>query len=148
MLYDFLLENWFDLLQTVFIVVGFVLTYCANRSDVRSGKVDHLLSLSQSYREIWNKTYSQPELLRIRELDVDLEKHPITEAEKRMVKETILHIYTIYVAIENKQLDKGEMSKDISDYLRLPIPNAIWQEGQRYYPKRFTKFISDLLNQE
>jgi len=146
MIYDFLLKNWFDLLQTVFILVGFVLTYRANRSDVRSGKLEHLLSLSQSYREIWNKTYSQPELLRIRKSEVDLEKNPITEAERRIVKETILHIYTIYVAIENKQLDEGEMSKDISDYLRLPIPNIIWQEGQRYYPKRFQKFINDLLN--
>lgn len=142
---DFLFKNWFDLLQTAFIIIGFILTYRANRSDVRSSKVDHLLSLSQSYREIWNKTYSQPELLRIKEKDVDLEKHPITEAEQRMVKETILHIYAVYIAIENKQLDKGEMEKDISKFLQLPIPNAVWNEVRGYYPKRFVSFVDSLL---
>jgi hypothetical protein len=47
------------------------------------------LHINQSHQEIWSKTYSQPELLLIREADVDLEKHPVTEAERLMVKETI-----------------------------------------------------------
>jgi hypothetical protein len=145
MIYDFLLKNWFDLLQTCFIVGGFILTYRATRHDIRSSRVDHLLQINESHREIWSKTYTQPELLRIRKSEVDLEKHPITEAERRMVIEVIMHIYAVYEAIQNDQLDKGEMEKDISDYLRLPIPNTIWQEVKGYYPKRFLKFINDLL---
>ncbi len=142
---EFLLKNWFDLLQTVFIVVGFMLTYRANRHDMRSSRVNHLLQINENHREIWSKTYTQPELLRIRKADVDLEKRPVTEAEKRMVKEIIIHISTVYEAIRTKQIDKGEMEKDIAEYFKLPIPNSVWQEVKGYQDKRFVSYIEGLL---
>lgn len=145
MFHDFLLKNWFDLLQTVFILVGFILTYRATRHDMRSSKIDHLLQINESHREIWSKTYTQPELLRVKKPEVDLETQPITEAEKRMVKEIILHMSIVYEAIQSKQIDKGEMDKDIAGYLQLPIPNAVWQEIKEYQDKRFVKYIDALL---
>ena len=148
MFYDFLLENWFDLLQTVFIVIGFALSYTALRNDARASRVDQLLQLNQSYRDIWAKTYSHPELLRIRETEADLEKYPITEAEERMVKEVILHIYTIHVAVINNQLEGDEIERDFTDYLQLPIPSTIWKRVKGYYPKRFASYIDNLLRNE
>ena len=145
MIHDFLLKNWFDLLQTCFIVGGFILTYRATRQDIRSSRVDHLLQINESHREIWAKTYSHPELLRVRESEVDLEKHPNTEAERRIIKEGIIHIYAVYEAIQNKQLDKGEMNKDVSNFLRLPIPNAVWREVKMYHNKQFVSYIDALL---
>ena len=148
MISDFLLENWFDLLQTVFIVVGFVLTYRATRHDIRSSRVDHLLQINESHRDIWAKTYEQPELLRIKESELDLEKYPITESERRIVKEGILHIYAVYEAIQNRQIDKGKMEKDIAGYLQLPIPNAVWQEVKIYHNQQFVSYIDNLLRNE
>lgn len=148
MLNDFLVKNWFDLLQSAFIVGGFVLSYRAIHSDIQSRKVEHLLQINQSHREIWAKTYTQPELLRIKETDVDLEQHPITDAERRMVQEVIMHIFAVYEAIQNNQLDKGEMEKDIADYLNLPIPYAVWQDVKRYYKKQFIQFIDRLSSKE
>lgn len=145
MLHDFLLKNWFDLLQTVFIVVGFIFSYIALRNDIRASRFGHLLQLTQSYREIWAKTYDQPELARIKKTGIDLENNPITEVERRMVKEIILHIYVVYEAIENNQLDKSEIAKDITDCLQLPIPNAVWQEVKTYHNKRFVSYIDELL---
>lgn len=146
MIDDFLLENWFDLLQSAFIVGGFILSYFATHNDIRSRKVEHLLHINQSYGEIWGKTYAQPELLRIREANLDLKKHPVTHAEQRMVTETIIHIYAIYEAIRSGQLDKGEMEKDIGDFLRLPIPNVVWQEVKGYQNKQFADYIDGLLS--
>jgi len=145
MLDDFLTKNWFDLLQSGFIVAGFILSYLTIRSENRSKKVDRLIQLNQSHREIWNKTYSNPELLRIRKADVNLEKEPITEAERRMATEVIMHIFAVYEAINTGQLDKGEMEKDIYDYLSLPIPNAVWQKVKTYHNKRFVGYIDELL---
>ena len=147
MLHDFLLKNWPDLLQTEVILVGFLLTYRATRHDIRSGKVNHLFQIIGSHRDVWSKTYDNSELLRIKEPDVDVEKHPITEAERRIVKEGVLHIYAVYVATQNGQFDEGEMGKDISDFLRLPIPSTIWNEVKRYYPKQFISYIDRLVNQ-
>ena len=145
MIDDFLLKNWFDLLQSVFIMCGFLLTYLANRNDIRSQKLENLLHLNQSYRKIWGKIYSHPELLRIRKTDLDLDTNPITETERRMVCEVILHMYAVYEAIQNEQLDKGEMGKDISDFLHLPIPNTIWQEVKMYHNKQFVCYVDRLL---
>lgn len=145
MLNDFLLKNWFDLLQTAFIVGGFTLSYLATHNDIRSRKVEHLLLINQSHREIWDKTYSHPELLRIRKTKLDLKTQPITAAEHRLVKEVIIHIYAVYEAIRNGQLDKGEMESDIADFLQLPIPNLVWQEVKVYHNKEFVAYVDALL---
>ena len=146
MINDFLLKNWFDLLQSSFIVGGFILSYIATRNDIRSRKVAHLLLINQSYREIWSKTYAYPELLRIRQTNLDLKRKPITEPERRMIKEMIIHIYAIYEAIQKNQIEKGEMDKDIYDFLQLPIPNAIWEEVKMYHNKQFIDYIDELLS--
>lgn len=146
MIHDFLLKNWFDLLQSAFIVGGFILSFIAARNNSRSRKISHLLQINQSYREIWGKTYNHPDLLRIREPRLDLGKHPITEPERRVVREVIIHIYAIYEAIQNKQIDKGEMEKDIYDFLRLPIPNSVWEEVKMYQNKKFVDYIDELLS--
>ena len=145
MLYDFLFENWFDLLQSIFIVVGFIFTYRATRHDMRSSRVEHLLQINESHREIWAKIYSNPELLRIKKTEVNLQESPITEAEKQLAIEVIIHIYSVYEPIQSKQIDKGEMEKDIAEYLQLPIPNAVWLEVKGYHNKQFVSYIDDLL---
>ncbi len=147
MFHDFLLKSWFDLLQFVFIVGGFALSYAALKNDARASRVEHLLQLNQSYREIWAKTYAQPELLRIKKSDVDLVNHPITEVEQRMAKEIIMHIAVVYEAIQNKLIDKGEMEKDIVEYLKLPISNTVWQEVKSYHNKQFVSYIDELLKE-
>ena len=146
MINDFLLKNWFDLLQSSFIVGSFILSYIATQNDIRSRKVEHLLYLNQSYREIWSKTYTYPELLRIREIDLDLKINPITEPERRMIREMVIHIYAIYEAIQNSQIEKGETDKDIYDFLQLPIPNAVWEEVKVYHNKKFIDYIDELLS--
>lgn len=145
MLHDFILKNWFDLLQSAFIVGGFMLSYYATRSDNRSRKVEHLLQLNQSHREIWGKTYSHPELLRIKRADVNLQKHPITASEKRFAIEIIMHIYSVYEAIQSKQFDGKDVEKDIVQHLQLPIPNTIWQEVKEYHDRHFVRYIDGLL---
>ncbi|MEO1263188.1 MAG: hypothetical protein AAFZ15_30540 [Bacteroidota bacterium] len=146
MLDDFLAKNWFDLLQSGFIVAGFVLSYLAIRGETQAKKVEHLLNITQSHREIWEKTYTNPKLLRIRKSDIDLDKEPITEQERRMAKEIIMHIYVVNRAIKNRQLDKGEMEKDIADFLSHQIPNRVWHEVKGYYDKRFVNHIEGLLS--
>lgn len=144
---DFLLKNWFDFLQSIFIVGGFILSCYAIRSDIRSRKVEHLIQLNQSHRDIWSKTYSHPELLRIRQTDIDLNTNPITDAERRLVIEIIAHIYSVYEAIQNKQFDNNEVEKDIAKFLNLPIPNAIWKEVKDFYDMKFVNYIDGLLAQ-
>ena len=53
---------------------------------------------------------------------------------------------TVYEAIQNNQIEKGEMDKDIYDFLQLPIPNAIWEEVKMYHNKQFIDYIDELLS--
>lgn len=146
MINDFLLKNWFDLLQSSFIIGGFILSFITTQNNIRSRKLEHLLHINRSYREIWSKTYTFPELLRVRQTSIDLKIHPITEHERRMIKEMIIHIYAIYEAIQSNQIEKGEMDKDIYDFLHLPIPNCIWNEVKIYHNKQFIDYIDELLS--
>lgn len=148
MLNDFLFNYWFEVLQSIFIVGAFVHTYYSTRYENRSRKAEYLLQITQSHREIWGKTYAQPELLRIKKANVDLQKNPITELERRFAKEVIMHIYSVYEAISIGLFNKGDMEKDVADYLQLPIPNVVWQEVKRYYNKRFVSDIDKLLSKK
>lgn len=145
MIFNFLEKHWFDLLQSLSIVMGFLFTALALRNDNRSRRVDHLLSINQSYRDVWDKVFSHPELSRIMKADIDLKAEPITELERRLAYKIILHMYVVYEAIRNKQIAPGEMEKDIYDYLQFPIPRAIWEEMKKYQNKEFVRYIENLL---
>jgi hypothetical protein len=58
----------------------------------------------------------------------------------------IIHIYAIYEAIKNDQIEKGETNKDIYDFLHLPIPNLVWEEMKMYHNRQFTDYIDELLS--
>lgn len=143
---NFLAKNWFEILQSIFIVGAFIHTYYSTRNETRSRKLEHLFQINQSHRDIWGKTYSQPELLRIRKTSVDLQKNPVTEVERRLAAEVIMHIYSVYEAMTIGLFNKGEMEKDIADYLKLPIPNFVWQEVKIYYDTKFVNYIERLLS--
>ncbi len=142
---DFLYQNWFDITQTVFIVLSFLITAFALRNDIRAWKVEHLININDSYKAIWEKTYAMPELSRIRKSNLDLKTNPITEKERRLAREIIMHIYIVYEATKLKQVH-FEMEKDIYDFLHLPIPSVIWNEVKKYQNKDFVRFIDKLLS--
>ena len=146
MIFDFLQQQWFDLLQSLFIILGFLLTISILRLEARSRKINHLLSLQQSRREVWNPILAHPELDRIFLKDIDLEFNPITPKEKIVIKQAISYLHTLFKAAQHKEIPSPQgLEKDIKQFFSLPIPKAIWEEVRMFQEDDFLVFIEMIL---
>ncbi|MEM6724857.1 MAG: hypothetical protein AAF598_12510, partial [Bacteroidota bacterium] len=131
--------------QTIFIISGFIFTAISYRKEIASRKVYTLIQLSQIKKEIWDEFIDNPSLHRINQRDVDLEKHPITIEERYHVKQHILQMYSVFLANKYEQIElPEEFLLDMKDFLSFTIPNKIWQSISPYQAKGFIQFIDQL----
>src|SRR5436190_2739897 len=89
-------DNWFDLLQSVFIIASFWLARISLRDETRQRRVANRLEITKQHREIWTLRLSNPELSRVQELAPDIDARPITSEEKSFVHMLILHLANCY----------------------------------------------------
>jgi len=59
---QFFTENWFNVVQTVFLILGFGLAAKSYSDDNKSRKVGHLLKLGRHYQKIKDALIERPEL--------------------------------------------------------------------------------------
>lgn len=134
--------NWFDLLQTVGIVGSLLFTAYTVRRDEKARKVGNLIAIKQEHREIWKDLYDNPELTRVLEKRVDLDKKPISDAESLFVRSLILHLSTVFRAMrENMFVPLEGLGGDIREFFSLPIPREVWKKYRRFQNGDFVRFV-------
>src|SRR5581483_9375599 len=139
-------EHWFDLLQTVGIVGGLLLTAYMAWRDERARQIGNLISINQQYIYIWQPLYDRPELSRVLKKDVNLNKEPLSEVECRFVKTLIVHLDTVRRASEAGMFVKIQaLQNDVRDFFTLPIPRAVWDKIKPFQDEDFTQFIESAL---
>lgn len=140
-------QHGFDLLQSLGIVGGLLLTTLTVRLDLKSRWVENHLKITQHHRDLWRQLSQNPELKRILQADIDLEKTPVTTEEERFVTMVILHLNTHYYATTQRMLRKPEgLAKDVSTFFALPIPKAIWSQSRHLRDRRFGAFVDGALS--
>ena len=136
-------ESWFQALQTLSIVSSLLYTAYMVRVDGRSRKVDHLLSITASHRELWSTLYERPELGRILSPTADLEHTPVTENEEMFVHLVLLHASAAYQAVKEGILAKPHgLEEDLGMFVTLPIPRIVWQRMTSFYEPDFVRFVN------
>lgn len=139
---QFLSTHWFEAVQTLGILATLACTVVVVRSDQKSRRVQTLLQITQSHREIWEKLLDNPELFRVTQREVDLAAKPITNQERLVVTLLVLHINSAYEATKNKTIARIEgMSRDIASLFSLPIPRAVWNDLRHFQNSKFTVYI-------
>lgn len=147
MMSDFLQNHWFDLLQSLFIITGFILAAITFRSERRSRKLTTLLTLRKNRNEVWNPIFTHPELARIRHKQVDLVAKPITAKERQLVQQSITHLHSVFQAIQLGDITAPpELERDVRQFFSLPIPKVILEEVKAFQADDFIKYINQALN--
>jgi hypothetical protein len=144
----FLQSNWFDLVQTVFIVGGFWIATVSLRSETQGRKIGNLLEIVKGHREVWMAIVEKPELARVFDKVVDLKAKPITPEEDRIVRLSIIHIFSAYES--SKHALRGYLpgiGSDVADYLSRPIPNKVWRDVKGLQSKDFVEFVDRQLGE-
>jgi hypothetical protein len=139
---DWVGDNWFNGLQSLAILSGFVFTCVTLRRDDRSRRGSTLLHLTAHHRDLWAKVLDHPNLRRILQADADLEREPVTYQEALFVRFLILHLNSAFQAMQKGVLDPPEgLREDIRTFLALPIPQAVWEKLKVFQDAAFVRFV-------
>jgi hypothetical protein len=139
-------DHGFDLFQTGGVLIGFVFTIHALRTESEARKIGNMLSLNQEHMAIWKELYARPELSRIMEETVALDTKPLSHEERIFVTFLILHLSATYLAMKAKMFINIEgLTNDVKDFFSLPIPKTIWDTIKSSQNKDFAAFVENCL---
>lgn len=142
-------SHWFELLQTVSIIVGFLTAVHSIREDTQERRIENLFTLTNAHRDIWWKLYQQEELTRILNPHVNLVREPVSTHEELFVHSLILHLRAAFKARAlGMQFDDDAVSADVRETLALPIPAFVWEKSKRYQDGDFVAFVDGCLKSE
>ena len=132
----------FDLLEAAGIIASLCFTAVALLREDRSRRISNLLALTANHRDIWMQLYTRPELTRVIEREVDLKAHPVTNDEALFMTFLLHHLGATYRAMrEGMFATEQAIEGDIAWFLRLPIPNAVWQRSKAFLEPDFVVFV-------
>jgi len=147
-LQPWLSQNILDVAQTMAIIVGLIMTIIEFRTTIKTNYLSTDMAITQSHREIWKETLSDPELSRFYSVDVDLNKNPVSFRERIFVYLLMSHVNFVYKAHKYRTypLKRNEIA-DVGNFFTLPIPSFVWQtELKKLYDKEFIKFVDQAIN--
>src|ERR1043165_7138738 len=105
---NWLSQNWFNLAQTLGIILSVLFSGYAYWLAVRGQRVTNTFQMMQFHREIWKSLFEYPELSRVLKDDAEVEKKPITDSERLFVTLLILHLSSVYSATKHKAIEPVE----------------------------------------
>ncbi len=135
-------EHWFDLLQSAGIIGGLLFTGIALRHETKGRRIANLFTITTNHREIWRDLYHRPELARVLKSSIDLVRKPISREEEVFAIAVILHIQSVYQAIQNDLfVNMSGFPRDIRWILSHPIPAAVWEKVKSLQDREFVQFV-------
>lgn len=99
--------------------------------------------LTKNHREIWSQVGEKPELSRVLDPAPNLNRNPISEAERLFVLFLILHLASSFEATKHGMyFAEQSLRADVRGFFRLPIPRQVWAEFEPYQQRDFANFVS------
>src|ERR1051325_5602740 len=139
-------QHWFDLLQSVGIVSGFIFTAYSIRKEDVSRRIGNLLAIAERHHSIWKLLYERPGLSRIMDERAALETKPLSDEEQVFITAVILHLDTVHQASKEKMFVRLErIREDVRHFFSLPIPRAAWNKLKPFQDVEFVEVVEDCL---
>jgi hypothetical protein len=141
------LQNGFNLLSAGGVIAGLWFTAYSLRSDTKTKRIANLLSITANHREVWKVFLNDQKLIRVCDATADLTKHPITDAERIFVTLVIVHVNSVYYALNDELVIEYEgLRRDIAQFFSLPIPKSVWEENKQFQNTDFIIFFENAMN--
>jgi len=139
--------HWLDLLQSVGIVGGLAFTAISLRTDSKVQRVSNLLTITKQHRDIWTLLYDRPELNRVLDLSVDLERNPVSEEEELFVILVVLHLKSAQEATKQGMFTAPSgLKKDVQWFFSRPIPRVVWERIKGLQDDDFVAYVQACLS--
>jgi hypothetical protein len=143
---EWLSTNWFELISTIGILASLWFTNASMRSATETQQIANLLTVAANHREIWKEFFRKAELARVLDPAANLLSHPVSQEEEIFVNLVLVHISNVYYATRDKLFIELEgLQRDISQFLALPIPKAVWNKWKPLQNDDIVAFIDGCL---
>jgi hypothetical protein len=144
---EWIFQNWFNLFSAIGIIAGLWFTAFSLRADTKTRRIANLLTITGSHREIWKEFLNNPKLSRIRNAAADTERQPVTDAEEMFVNMVIVHINSVYYAMNDRLVVEYEgLRRDVAQFFSLPVPKAVWRKSKPLQNLEFAAFVESCRN--
>ena len=135
--------DWFTLLQSLGIIIGFLFSGYAIWKDANATKLQNYILLTQSHREVWSMMMDNEKLGRVLEKDIPASKMELTYRERQFLTFIFLHITCSFeLSKRGKIVDIEKDKEDIADLLSHPLVKKFWDDNSRFYNEDFRAFIT------
>jgi hypothetical protein len=139
---DWLGQNWFILLQSGGIIASLLFTAVSLRKDAKARRVSNLITITDHHREIWTQLYRRPDLARVIDATVDVQREPVRDDEELFINLLILHLSSAYHAMKEGLFLRPEgLRQDIDWFFSLPIPQMVWERSKALQDEEFVSFV-------
>jgi ligand-binding SRPBCC domain-containing protein len=140
-------QNWFNLFSAIGIIAGLCFTAFSLRSETKTRRIANLLSITANHREVWKEFLNNPNLARICDTTANLTKQPITDTERVFATLVILHMNSVYYAMNDQLVVEYEgLRRDIDGFISRPIPKAVWEKIKPFQNDDFVAFVESCRN--
>jgi hypothetical protein len=139
---SWVVENWFNLFQTLGIMGSLWLAAVAAHHSAKARDSENLLKISEHHRELWHEARQRPDLQRIFLTDESVFSKAPSVAEDLFLNEVILHFQTSWrIARAGGIVTLRELRDDVRGFFSLPLPRAVWEKTRAFRNQRFVKFV-------
>ena len=86
------------------------------------------------------------ELARVLDPAPDLNRHPVTDAERLFILFLILHLASSFEATKHGMyFAEPGLRADVMEFFNLPIPGLVWRQMRAYQRPAFVRFVDEIL---
>lgn len=138
-----------NLLAVVIATVGIMLTLVQLKLLRRQLKLDALMKVMDSNRQIVSLGFSNKKLWESFYVQADLLNKDEQESRKRYFQLWLNHMQIMWKSHQSGLFTRAEWTAyqaDMGDFLKLPALREHWREAAIFYPQDFRKHINSLIS--
>jgi hypothetical protein len=137
--WEWLIIDWFNLVQSFCLVGGFIFAS-------KAWRLQFLVGVTEKHRNLWEKMMNDPNVQRIFTAQVNLSEKPITQAEKVALDMILIHYETGWETA--RFLDRERLkplANDIGRFFRLPLVHHTWDKTKDCHSRNFVRFVDQAI---
>jgi hypothetical protein len=150
---EWISQNWFEIITSFCAIAGLWFSAFAIRKnaqaqeeETKARRVSNFIAITANFRETWKEFFHTSALARVIDPSADVTKQPVSPEEELFVGLVISQMRIVFYATNDELLIKLEgSSRDIAQFLSLPVPKAVWNATKMLQNHDFAAFVESSL---
>src|SRR5215213_5918493 len=123
MVFNWLGENWLNLLQTL----GVLFAAVEIRNNTKARRLSNLISTTGAHRSLWQSAIQDSKLKSIYSSSRNLSRNPLNFEEEVHINLHILHAKVAFEALDDgMRISRRGVAADIHQFFTLPAISGVW----------------------